>query len=145
MVNQLIGCGEWVITLVVTPNFPYTNGDNDKYTLDSPRIVCITSNSKITYGTTNKEYGSTPHLQNIIYGKFSEIYQTGKGDIGHYTHSLYEEIGATPTTFYLANWKPEGFCNTHHNGAVNEASYISAYLEHGRTYSIFILGQLQLF
>lgn len=48
--------------MVITPNFPYTNGDDDRYTLDSPRVVCITANSKITYGTTNKEYGSTPKI-----------------------------------------------------------------------------------
>lgn len=116
---------------VTTPNYPYTNGDDDRYTLDSPRIVCIYANAQITYGSTNKEYGSTPHLQNIIYGKFGEIYETGKGDTGIYTHSSYEEIGATPTTFYQDTWKPEGFCNTHHNGAINVGQYISSYLEHG--------------
>ena len=47
---------------VTTPNYPYTNGDNDQYTLTSPRIVCITERSKITYGTTNKEYGPTPKI-----------------------------------------------------------------------------------
>ena len=126
--------------VLYTPNYPYTNGDDDDYTLTSPRIVCINERSHSTYGSTDKKYGSTPHLQNIIYGKFGVIYENGKGDIGSYTHSSYEEIGATPTIFYQDSWKPEGFCNTHHNGAVNEASYISAYLEHGRTYSIFILG-----
>ena len=35
----------------------------------------------------------TPHLQNIIYGKFGVVYENGKGDIGSYTHSSSEEIG----------------------------------------------------
>lgn len=73
----------------------------------------------------------TPHLENTNATKFAVIYLRGQGDIGAYNFSPYEEIGATPTTFYQDSWKPEGFCNTHHNGAVNEASYISAYLEHG--------------
>ena len=73
----------------------------------------------------------TPHLENTNAAKFAVIYLIGQGDIGAYNFSPYQETGATPTTFYQGTWKPEGFCNTHHTGAINVGQYISSYLEHG--------------
>jgi len=81
----------------------------------------------VTYGSTNKEYGSTPHLQDIKLGKFGVVYENGKAYIGDYTHNSYVKNGATPTTFYLPQWKPLGFVTLYTDGSGSISSYIYSY------------------
>lgn len=69
----------------------------------------------------------TPHLENTNAAKFAVIYLRGQGDIGAYNFRPYEEIGATPTTFYLPQWKPLGFVTLYTDGSGSISSYIYSY------------------
>lgn len=69
----------------------------------------------------------TPHLGNLNAAKFGCVYNRGQGDINDYNFSPYEEIGATPTTFYLNQWKPYGFTTCLNDGSGSPGAYVYSY------------------